>query len=178
MTRHVDHTIANWRRFQVANHEREGAVSVSVAGKTCRPTDATTIKLPDRPIYAIDAELGRDGQTSLRTLGIEIAFNREWRAGARIRRSNRKTRAVKRSARVSIPRPRCDNPQHVVRLTSHRWATRTWQPLASSGRQSAPERSGTPSPTARPAARHTARPKCRRGGSGRRIRSHAAADFW
>ena len=108
----------------VASHKREGAGSVAVVGKTCRPTDATTIKLPDRPIYAIDAELGRDGQTSLRTLGIEIAFNREWRAGARIRRSNRKTRAVKRSARVSIPRPRCDNPQHVVRLTSHRWATR------------------------------------------------------
>jgi hypothetical protein len=42
------------------------------------------IELPDPPIYAIDAELGRDGQTSLRTLGIEIAFNREWRAGTRI----------------------------------------------------------------------------------------------
>ena len=39
--------------------QSEGAVSVSVAGKTCRPTDATTIELPDPPIYAIDAELDR-----------------------------------------------------------------------------------------------------------------------
>ena len=46
----------------VANHKREGAVSVSVAGKTCRPMDATTIELSDQPIYAIDAELGRDGR--------------------------------------------------------------------------------------------------------------------
>jgi hypothetical protein len=30
--------------------------------------DATTIEPPDCPIYAIDAELGRDGQTSLQTL--------------------------------------------------------------------------------------------------------------
>jgi len=43
----------------VANHKREGAASVSVAGKTCRPTDATTIELSDLPIYAIDAKLGR-----------------------------------------------------------------------------------------------------------------------
>ena len=34
----------------VANHKRDGAVSVSVAGKTCRPTDATTIELP-RPTH-------------------------------------------------------------------------------------------------------------------------------
>ena len=45
----------------VANHKREAAVSVSAAGKTRRPTDATTIELPDPPVYAIDAELGRDG---------------------------------------------------------------------------------------------------------------------
>jgi hypothetical protein len=31
----------------VANHKIEGAVSVSAVGKTCRPTDATTIELPD-----------------------------------------------------------------------------------------------------------------------------------
>jgi hypothetical protein len=31
-----------------ANHKREGAVFVSVAGKTCRPTDAT-IELPRQP---------------------------------------------------------------------------------------------------------------------------------
>ena len=43
----------------VASHKKEGAVSVSVAGKTGRPTDATTIELPDLPIYAIDAELDR-----------------------------------------------------------------------------------------------------------------------
>jgi len=30
----------------VASHRKEGAVSVSVAGKTCRPTDATTVELP------------------------------------------------------------------------------------------------------------------------------------
>ncbi len=40
----------------VANHKREGAVAVSVANKTCRPLDAATIDLPDRPIYAIDGE--------------------------------------------------------------------------------------------------------------------------
>ena len=34
------------------NHKREGAVSV------CRPMDATTIELPDLPIYAIEAGLG------------------------------------------------------------------------------------------------------------------------
>jgi len=44
----------------VANHKKEGAVSVPVAGKTCRSTDATIIELPDPPIYAIGAELGRD----------------------------------------------------------------------------------------------------------------------
>ena len=44
----------------VANHKRDGVVSVTVTGKTCRPMDATTIELPDPPIYAIDAELGRD----------------------------------------------------------------------------------------------------------------------
>ena len=43
----------------VANHKRDGAVSVSVAGKTCPSADATTIELPDLPIYAIDAELDR-----------------------------------------------------------------------------------------------------------------------
>jgi hypothetical protein len=43
----------------VASHKREDAVSVSVAGNTYRPTDATTFELPDPPIYAIDAELGR-----------------------------------------------------------------------------------------------------------------------
>ena len=32
----------------VANHKIEGAVSVSAAGKTCRPTEAMTIELPDR----------------------------------------------------------------------------------------------------------------------------------
>jgi hypothetical protein len=41
----------------VANHKREGAVSVSVAGKTCRSTDATTIELPDPPIDAIDKHI-------------------------------------------------------------------------------------------------------------------------
>ena len=46
----------------VANHKRECAVSVSVAGKTCRPTDAT-IELPDPPIYAIDAKI-RPGRPS------------------------------------------------------------------------------------------------------------------
>ena len=46
----------------VANHKKEGAVSVSAAGKTCRPMDATIIELPDPPIYAIDAEFGRDGR--------------------------------------------------------------------------------------------------------------------
>ena len=45
-----------------ANHKKEGAVSVSVGGKTCRPMAATTIELPDPAIYAIDAELGRGGR--------------------------------------------------------------------------------------------------------------------
>jgi hypothetical protein len=47
-----------------ANHKIEGAISVSVAGKTYRPTDATTIELPGPTIYAIDPELGRDGRAS------------------------------------------------------------------------------------------------------------------
>ena len=34
----------------VVNHKREGAVSVSVAGKTYRPMDATTIEPPDCPM--------------------------------------------------------------------------------------------------------------------------------
>src|ERR1700730_3465797 len=45
----------------VANHKIEGAVSVSVAGKNCRPMDATTIERHG-PACAIDAELGRDGR--------------------------------------------------------------------------------------------------------------------
>ena len=45
-----------------ASHKTEGAVSVSVAGKTCRPIDGTTIELPDLSIYAIDAQLGWDEQ--------------------------------------------------------------------------------------------------------------------
>jgi hypothetical protein len=32
-----------------ANHKKESDVSVSVAGKIYRPTDATTIELPDPP---------------------------------------------------------------------------------------------------------------------------------
>lgn len=44
------------------NRKTEGVASVSVAGSTYRPTDATTIELPDPSIYAIDAELGRDGR--------------------------------------------------------------------------------------------------------------------
>ena len=39
----------------VTNHKIEDGVSVSVVGKTCRPTDATIIELPDPPIYAIHA---------------------------------------------------------------------------------------------------------------------------
>jgi hypothetical protein len=46
----------------VANHKRDGVGSASAAGQNCRPMDATTIELPDLPIYAIDAELGRDGR--------------------------------------------------------------------------------------------------------------------
>jgi hypothetical protein len=46
----------------VASHKTEGAVSVSVAGKTCQSIDGTTIELPDISIYAIDAQLGWDGQ--------------------------------------------------------------------------------------------------------------------
>ena len=45
-----------------------------MAGKTRRPTDATTIELPDPLIYAIDAELGRDGQRSEYDLFDEIGF--------------------------------------------------------------------------------------------------------
>ena len=33
----------------VANHKREGVVSVSVAGETCRPTDAATIDCRTAP---------------------------------------------------------------------------------------------------------------------------------
>jgi len=40
------------------NHKREGAVSLSAIDETCRPMDATTIELPDLPIYAIEAGLG------------------------------------------------------------------------------------------------------------------------
>ena len=43
-----------------ANRRKEGAVPVSAAGKTCWPTDATTVELPNPLIYAIDAELGRN----------------------------------------------------------------------------------------------------------------------
>jgi hypothetical protein len=50
-------------RWIVANHKNEGAVSVSIAGNTCRRMDATTIELVP-PIYAIDAELGRDDDRS------------------------------------------------------------------------------------------------------------------
>jgi hypothetical protein len=50
------------RHWIVANHKREGAVSVSVADNTFRPTAATIIELPDVPIYAIDAKLGREGR--------------------------------------------------------------------------------------------------------------------
>ena len=42
-----------------ANHKRGAAVSVSMAGKTCRLMDATTFDLAGPTIYAIDAELGR-----------------------------------------------------------------------------------------------------------------------
>ena len=45
-----------------ANHKREAAVSVSMAGKTRRPTDATAVEAPTHLLYAIDVELGRDGQ--------------------------------------------------------------------------------------------------------------------
>jgi hypothetical protein len=40
----------------VANHKREGVVAVSIAKKTCRPMDAATIELPNRPVYAIEGE--------------------------------------------------------------------------------------------------------------------------
>ena len=33
---------------------------------TCRPMDAMTIEPPDPPIYAIDAELGRDRGSGIR----------------------------------------------------------------------------------------------------------------
>jgi hypothetical protein len=46
----------------VANHKTGGAVSVPVAGKNCRPMDATTIELHGPPICAIGAELDRGGQ--------------------------------------------------------------------------------------------------------------------
>jgi hypothetical protein len=41
-----------------ASHKRGGAVSASVAGTACRPMDETTVKLPGRRIYVIDAKLG------------------------------------------------------------------------------------------------------------------------
>ncbi len=43
--------------WTVANHKREGAVSVSVVGNTCWPTGATRAAGP--PFQAIDAELDR-----------------------------------------------------------------------------------------------------------------------
>ena len=46
------------RHWIVANHKIEGAVSVSGAGKHCRPMDATTIELRGPTICAIDAKLG------------------------------------------------------------------------------------------------------------------------
>ena len=49
----------------VVNHKRDDGGSVSVAHETSRPMDPTTIELPDPPIYAIDAELGRDGRAIL-----------------------------------------------------------------------------------------------------------------
>ena len=61
----------------VANHKIEGAVSGSVADKTCRPIDATIIELPDPPIYAIDAELGRDGRAALSRKISELLCGRE-----------------------------------------------------------------------------------------------------
>ena len=51
-----------WMHWIVANHKREHTGSVLVAGNTCRPTDTTTNELTDPLIYAIDAELDRDGQ--------------------------------------------------------------------------------------------------------------------
>ena len=51
-----------WMHWIAANHKRKAAVSVSMAGKTRRPTDATIVELPNPSIYAIDAELGWDGR--------------------------------------------------------------------------------------------------------------------
>jgi hypothetical protein len=45
----------------VANHKKQRAVPVSVAGNICRPIGLTTIELADPLICATDAELGRDG---------------------------------------------------------------------------------------------------------------------
>jgi hypothetical protein len=56
-------------RWIAASHKTEGAVSVSEAGKACRPMDATTIELPDPPIYAIDAGLRQDGRVIEITCG-------------------------------------------------------------------------------------------------------------
>ena len=41
----------------VANHKRDGVVSVSVTGMTYRQMDAMTIEPPDPPIYVIDAAI-------------------------------------------------------------------------------------------------------------------------
>jgi hypothetical protein len=49
----------------VANHKRDVAVSAIGSRQDLRPTDATTIELPDPPIYAIDAE-PRPGRVSER----------------------------------------------------------------------------------------------------------------
>ena len=56
----------------VANHKREGAVSVSVVGS--RPMDATTTELPDRPVYAIDAKLGRNNSDAVALDGLRGLF--------------------------------------------------------------------------------------------------------
>jgi hypothetical protein len=44
------------------NHKTEDAVSMPVAGKTYRPMDGTNTELAGQPVYAINAELGRDGR--------------------------------------------------------------------------------------------------------------------
>ena len=51
-----------WMHWIVANRKREHTGTVLVAGNTCRPTDTTTNEPTDSLIYAIDAELDRDGQ--------------------------------------------------------------------------------------------------------------------
>ena len=60
------------------NHKREGAVSVSAMDETCRPMDATTIELPDLPIYAIEGlddrlRLWRSGCCRRRPVGRSVA---------------------------------------------------------------------------------------------------------